>query len=196
MRYVDRLNILNAPAEGTSISLDRLAEYVEKEVDPEGWIRSGNPETACERWSAYQGEPSQEEEWPLRADVYAGVSCCVPLINAYLQGDDYYMDRLHQDGVVPGFFYYPLDGIGRDDILDLRDQLEQAIEARCGEGIVTFTGGSTGTTLGYLDFIAWDLRTLLDSAVEVFAGAPVDWAAFHTFRLSADGVGLKQKKEG
>ena len=58
----------------------------------------------------------------------------------------------------------------RKDFLTLRDQLEQAIEARCGEGIVTFTGGATGTCYGYLDFIAWDLRTLLDAAVEVFAG--------------------------
>jgi len=61
-------------------------------------------------------------------------------------------------------------------------------------GYLTFTGGATGTTLGYLDFIAWDLKVLLDSAVEVFAGAPVAWAAFHTFRQSANGIGLKQEK--
>ena len=88
-----------------------------------------------------------------------------------------------------------LDGVDKKEILDLRHQLEQAITARCGEGIVTFTGGATGTCYGYLDFIAWDLRTLLDAAVKVFAGAPVEWAAFHTFRLSADGIGLKQEKE-
>lgn len=195
MRYVDRLDILEAPAEGEPITLDKLADFAASQVDPEGWKKACDPEHACERWSAYQGEPSQEEDWPLRADVFAGVSCCVPLINAYLQEDDYYMDRLHRDGVVPGFFYYPLDGVGRDDILDLRDQLEQAITARCGEGIVTFTGGSTGTAFGYLDFIAWDLKTLLDSAVEVFAGAPVKWAAFHTFRFSASGIGLEQAEE-
>ena len=192
MRYVDYLDVLNAPAEGKSITLDRLADFAAAQIDPEGWDNACDPKNACERWSAYRGEPSQEEDWPLRADVYAGVSCCVPLINAYFQQDDYYMDRLHQDGVVPGFFYYPLDGVGRDDILDLRDQLEQAIAARCGEGIVTFTGGSTGTELGYLDFIAWDLKVLLDAAVEVFAGAPVNWAAFHTFRFRASGIGLKQ----
>lgn len=195
MRYVDRLDILEAPAEGDSMSLDKLAGFAAGQVDPEGWKKACDPEHACERWSAYQGEPSQEENFDLRADVFAGVSCCVPLINAYFQGDDYYMDRLHQDGVVPGFFYYPLDGVGRDDILDLRDQLEQAIAARCGEGVVTFTGGSTGTAFGYLDFIAWDLKTLLDSAVEVFAGAPVNWAAFHTFRFNVQGIGLKQAEE-
>lgn len=195
MGYVDYLDVLEAPAEGESLPLSGLAGFVEREIDPEGWTRSGDPEAACERWTAYRGEPSQEEDWELRRDVYAGTTCCVPLINAYFRGDDYAMDRLHQDGVVPGFFYYPLDGVGRDDILDLRDQLEQAITARCGEGIVTFTGGATGTTLGYLDFIAWDLKVLLDTAVEVFEEAPMDWAAFHTFRAGASGIGLKQSGE-
>ena len=195
MRYVDYLDILEAPAEGLSMTLDQLADFVAAEVDPEGWPQANDPELAGERYTAYGGKPSQEEDWPLRADVYAGVTCCVPLLKGYFQRDDRCMDQLHRDGVVPGFFYYPLDGVDKKDILDLRDQLEQAIEARCGEGVVTFTGGATGTTLGYLDFIAWDLKTLLDSAVEVFAGAPVAWAAFHTFRLSADGIGLKQEKE-
>ena len=195
MRYVDYLDILDAPAEGASMTLDQLADFVAAEVDPEGWPQANDPELAGERYTAYEGKPSEQEDWPLRADVYVGVTCCVPLLNGYFQQDDRCMDRLHRDGVVPGFFYYPLDGVDKKDILDLRDQLEQAIEARCGEGVVTFTGGATGTTLGYLDFIAWDLKTLLDSAVEVFAGAPVAWAAFHTFRLSADGIGLKQEKE-
>ena len=195
MRYVDYLDILDTPAEGAAMTLDQLADFVAAEVDPEGWPQANDPELAGERYTAYEGKPSEEEEWPLRADVYVGVTCCVPLLKGYFQGDDYYMDRLHRDGVVPGFFYYPLDGVDRKEILNLRDQLEQAITARCGEGIVTFTGGATGTCYGYLDFIAWDLRTLLDAAVEVFAGAPVDWAAFHTFRFNVSGIGLKQDKE-
>jgi tetratricopeptide (TPR) repeat protein len=195
MRYVDCLDILDAPAEGPSMTLDQLADFVAAEVDPEGWPQANDPELAGERYTAYEGKPSEAEDWPLRADVYVGVTCCVPLLNSYFQGDDYYMDRLHRDGVVPGFFYYPLDGVDRKDILTLREQLEQAIEARCGEGIVTFTGGATGTCYGYLDFIAWDLRTLLDAAVEVFAGAPMKWAAFHTFRFNVNGVGLKQSDE-
>ena len=195
MRYVDYLDILDAPAEGASMTLDQLADFVAAEVDPEGWPQANDPELAGQRYTAYEGKPSEAEDWPLRADVYVGVTCCVPLLKGYFQGDDYYMDRLHRDGVVPGFFYYPLDGVDRKDFLTLRDQLEQAIEARCGEGIVTFTGGATGTCYGYLDFIAWDLRTLLDAAVEVFAGAPVKWAAFHTFRYHVNGIGLKQSDE-
>lgn len=195
MRYVDYLDILDAPEAGECVTLDKLTDFVTEKIDPRGWERCDDPEAACERYTAYKGTPSQEEDWALRQDVFAGMTCCVPLINAYFQGDSYYMDRLHQDGVVPGFFYYPLDGVDQKDILDLRDKLEEAILGRCGEGVAAFTGGATGTALGYLDFIAWDLRVLLDTAVEVFAEAPMDWAAFHTFRRNADGIGLKQAKE-
>ena len=195
MRYVDYLDLLEEAKPGKSMTLNQLAGYIAAEVDPEGWPQANDPELAGERYTAYEGKPSEEEDWPLRADVYVGVTCCVPLLKGYFQGDDYYMDRLHRDGVVPGFFYYPLDGVERKEILDLRDQLEQAITARCGEGIVTFTGGATGTCYGYLDFIAWDLRTLLDAAVEVFAGAPVAWAAFHSFRFNVSGISLKQEEE-
>ena len=71
-------------------------------------------------------------------------------------GDDRIMEEFHQDGAVPGFFYYPLEGIERGTILDMRDSLEKDISDRAGDA-VTFTGGATGTDYGYLDFAAWDL---------------------------------------
>ncbi len=196
MRYVDYLDILDAPEAGESIRLDRLADYVAAEIDPEGWAYSDDPERVCERYIAYRGEPSREEHWPLRMDVYAGVTRCLPILRGYFQEDTYWMDCLHQDGAVPGFFYYPLDQVDRKDILDLRDQLENAVLGLAGADAVTFTGGATGTTLGYLDFIAWDLKALLDGAVKAFDTVPVARAAFHAFRADANGIILKTPREG
>mgnify|MGYP001029433813 FL=1 len=195
MRYVDYLDLLEEAKPGKSMTLNQLAGYIAAEVDPEGWPQAGNPELACRRYTAYEGKPSEDGELVPRRDIFAGVTCCIPLIQSYFQGDSYYMDQLGQDGIFPGFFYYSLEGVDPKTVLDLRDQLEQAITARCGEGVVTFTGGATGTEMGYLDFIAWDLKILLDSAAEVFAGAPVNWAAFHTFRQDAEGIGLKLEQE-
>ena len=194
MRYVDYLDILEVPEGGESIPLSELAGFVASEVDPEGWLQAGDPGLACQRYTAYEGKPSEEENWALRQDIYVGVTCCIPIISAYFQGEDYYMDRLYQDGAVPGFFYYPLDKVGRKEILDLRDQLEEAILGRTGEGVVTFTGGATGTAFGYLDFIAWDLKAVLDAAVSVFGESGIDWAMFHSFRQDADGITLFEKK--
>ncbi len=81
MRYVDGLEILDAPGSGAGIRLDRLSEYVAAEFNPEGWAFSGDLEAACERYTTYRGNPSQEEDWPLRADVYAGATCCLPILS-------------------------------------------------------------------------------------------------------------------
>lgn len=195
MRYVDRLELLTAPEAGDSVGLDRLAAYLEQELDPEGWPQSADPEQACQRYTAYQAKPTQEEEWSLRQDVYVGVSCCMPILNCYYRGDDSVMDAFHRDGVVPGFVYYPLEGIDKQEILNLRDSLEQAILERAGEEAALFIGGATGTAYGYLDFIAWDLKAVLDAAVEALAAAPMKWAAFHTFRWDAAGIALKREEE-
>ena len=58
-----------------------------------------------------------------------GSTCCVPLINGYLNADNDFMDDLHADGAVAGFFCYPLDTLreeeGSQKIFDFRDKLEE-----------------------------------------------------------------------
>lgn len=195
MRYVDGLELLAESKPDGFIPLNWLAGYLASEVDPEGWEQASNPELASQRYTAYQGDPVDGGDWTPRQDVYAGITCCTPLIRCYFQGEDSLVDQLHRDGVVAGFFYYPLDGVDKKAVLDLRDQLEETIEAKAGEDAVLFTGGATGVDNGYLDFIAWDLKAVLDAAAEAFAAAPVAWAGFHTFRLSARGVALKRSEK-
>ena len=43
-------------------------------------------------------------------------TCCVPLINGYLKADNEFMDDLHADGAVAGFFCYPLDTLREEDV--------------------------------------------------------------------------------
>ena len=56
-------------------------------------------------------------------------------------------------------------------------------------------GGASGINCGYLDFIAWDLKAVLDAAVAVFETSPVAWAAFQTFRTNVGGILLKSDEE-
>ena len=189
--YVGYLELLDAPRDEPHILMSELAEYIGTHTDPQ---RKGCPLTAeelCEWYTAYRQEPSGEEKWRLREDVYAGATCCIPLVSRYYRGDDSVMEDFHMDGAVPGFFFYPLEGVSKDQILDLRDRIQQAIAREAGDA-VTFTGGATGNVYGYLDFIAWDLPELLDTAVKIFAGMPVEEAFFHTFRASVGGVRLKR----
>ncbi len=53
--------------------------------------------------------------------------------------------------------------------------------------------GACGIYYGYLDFIAWDLKAVLDAAVSVFGASGIDWVMFHSFRQDADGITLFEK---
>ena len=66
-----------------------------------------------------------------------------------------------------------------------------------GEGpeVLTLTGGATGLYCGYVDFIAWDIRTVLKMAKEFFEDSDIPWANFHTFRREAGSVPLKQQDD-
>lgn len=196
MKLVDDFELLEAPLEGESCSLDRLPELLQKQ----GLTLADGPEAVLERYSAYRMEPDLDEAADLRLDVVAGMTLCPPLINEYLQDESGLMDSFHRDGAVPGFLYYPLDSFaGAEErgkqVLDFRDSLEAAILEQAGWEAVTFIGGASGVHYGYLDFIAWDLRAVLDAADHFFEKSPMEWAAFHTFRRDVGGVSLKKAPE-
>ena len=62
--------------------------------------------------------------------------------------------------------------------------------------MLTLTGGATGLFCGYVDFIAWDIRAVLQKAKEFFEGTDIPWASFHTFRREAGTVNLENAVRG
>ena len=68
---------------------------------------STDPEAYLESYLGYKMEPNQDPDADWRLDVMAGSTNCVPLINGYLNADNDFMDDLHADGAVAGFFCYP-----------------------------------------------------------------------------------------
>ena len=148
---------------------------------------------------AYELKPVEDPEADWRLDVYTG-SCRLPvLINDYLTARSDMVDEYHKDGIAAGFLLYPLSGFTGEErvkaILDFRDNLRDAILRDAGEEAVTFLGGATGLYHGYLDFIAWDLPTVLTAAQAFFAESGLPYAHFHTFRRDVGGVPLLDEEE-
>ena len=82
IRYVGYMDLLEAPQEGEDICLEDLLEYIKKDRE------TVTADQMCHWYSAYEMKPSEEEEWDLREDVYAGVTTCLPVVSAYYRGDD------------------------------------------------------------------------------------------------------------
>ena len=196
MRYIDSFDVLEEPKAEPSFLLSQLPDKLREQ----GLELSTDPEAYLESYLGYKMEPKQDPDADWRLDVMAGSTCCVPLINGYLNADNDFMDDLHADGAVAGFFCYPLDTLreeeGSQKIFDFRDKLEEVLTGGDGSEVLTLTGGATGLYCGYVDFIAWDIRTALQMAKEFFEGSDIPWAIFHTFRREAGSVSLKQQDDG
>ena len=196
MRYIDSFDVLEEPKAEPSFLLSQLPDKLREQ----GLELSTDPEAYLESYLGYKMEPKQDPDADWRLDVMAGSTCCVPLINGYLNADNDFMDDLHADGAVAGFFCYPLDTLrekeGTQKIFDFRDKLEEVFITGDGPEVLTLTGGATGLYCGYVDFIAWDIREALNMAKEFFEGTDIPWAIFHTFRREAGSVPLKQQDDG
>ena len=195
MRYIESFDVLVEPKVEPYFLMSQLPDKL-KEL---GLELSTDPEAYLENYLGYQMKPNEDTDADWRLDVMVGSTNCVPLINGYLSADNDYMDNLHADGVVAGFFCYPLDTLreeeGSQKIFDFRDKLEEVFLVDDGTKVLTLTGGATGLYCGYVDFIAWDIRSALNMAKQFFEGTDVPWASFHTFRREAGTVTLKDTQD-
>ena len=195
MRYIDSFDVLEEPKAEPSIPMSQLPDKLKEK----GANLSTDPEAYLNSYLGYKMEPNKDPDSDWRLDVMVGSTCCPALINGYLNADNDFMDDLHADGAVAGFFCYPLDTLreeeGTDKIFDFRDKLEEVFTTGDGPEVLTLTGGATGLFCGYVDFIAWDLQAALQMAKAFFADSDVPWASFHTFRREAGTVNVKTPPE-
>ena len=195
MRYIDSFDVLEEPKAEPSIPMSQLPDKLKEK----GANLSTDPEAYLNSYLGYKMEPNKDPEADWRLDVMVGSTCCPALINGYLNADNDFMDDLHADGAVAGFFCYPLDTLreeeGTDKIFDFRDKLEEVFTTGDGPEVLTLTGGATGLFCGYVDFIAWDIEAALQMAKEFFEDSEIPWASFHTFRREAGTVNVKTPPE-
>ena len=195
MRLIHDFDVLDAPREEPPILLTDLPKALEEaglslDSDAEDYLEHS--------YLAYERDPDTSAETDWRLDVYTGSTRLPSLLSAYMENDAALVNMYHADGIAAGFIAYPLpeELHGKsEEILDFRDTLMEAITETAGEDAVSFLGGATGTGCGYLDFIAWDLRAVLDAAAHFLTETTLPWAAFHSFRRDANPIYLLDRTE-
>ena len=196
MKYISRIDFIENPRKEESLKLSGLQEdfLVHLQITRDELI---NAERYVDLYSAYRMQPDENSIDGLRKDVFGGASCFVSIINDFYNGDTYIIDSLERDGITSGYIFYPLDWATGSDraatILDFRDSLVEQIEQTCGKECFEFIGGFTGVNFGYIDFIAYDLKPVIDTMIELFEKSKVRWATYHSFRKDVDAVTIYQK---
>ena len=197
--HIGTFDLLAAPKKGPvpspAVSLAELPQMMKKlgltdYRDGAGYLENS--------YLSYELSPVEDPDADWRLDVFAGSTRLPALINDYLRVESDVMDDYHRDGIAAGFFIYPLDGFAGKErekkAQDFRDALQRAVQKEAGEEAVAFLGGATGLYCGYLDFIAWDLRPVLQAAEEFFETSCAAWASFHVFRRDVGGVILVEEE--
>lgn len=195
MRYINDLYMLEDPKVEPSINLSKLSE----KIIENGIKISNSLEEYIDSYFGYEMEPKEDSGADWRMDIVSGVTNSVPLIKGYFTSNNFAMDELHADGIVAGFFCYPLDTLVEEGntqkIFNFRNKIEEFLTLGNREEYLTITGGATGIFYGYVDFIAWDIIETLKIAKEFFEGTDIPWAIFHTFRREAGTVGIKESSK-
>lgn len=201
MRYVDTIDLEPEPFEG--ISLLKLPEKIKELFGKnEDW---DSAESFLESGIGYEMKPREftEDEYPTpRLDAFFGFACIPSFVNGYLNGNYEAFNKADNDGVAAGFIFFPVHVFEDDEtskrgekILDFRDELERYITEKAGESCV-FIGGASGYDNCYLDFLAWDLKPVLDAAAEFFANQnTVPWAYYQSFREDVGVLALMESSE-
>ena len=196
IRLIHDFEVLDAPREEPPILLTDLPKALEEaglslDNDAEDYLEHSH--------LAYKREPQDISDTSWRFDVCTGSTRLPAILSAYTENDAALVDMYHADGIAAGFLAYPLTDALRADSeapLAFRDALMTAIERDTKElDAVTFLGGATGTDCGYLDFLAWDLRAVLDAANDFLEQTDLPWAVFHSFRRDANSVSLFDRTE-
>ena len=184
MKYVGDIKFLDKPLDSTSLSLKELMENFVSNLSltKEQLL---NEDRYVELYSAYTMKPNEASKDGTRRDVFSGSTGFLPLMNSYYAGKTYITDSLEEDGAFAGYLFYPIDTFTDEErgkkILDLREAITAELEKSLPDSFM-FIGGATGVNFSYIDFIAWDLKEVLEQVSLTAQKYNLYWISFCSFR--------------
>ena len=87
MRYINSFDVLEEPKSEPSILMSQLPYHLKER----GLELSTDPEAYLGTYPGYKMEPNKDPDADWRLDVMAGSTCCIALINGYLNADNDFM---------------------------------------------------------------------------------------------------------
>ena len=183
-------------SESQAITLSELKETLEQK----GYEVSNDVEDYLQFTYYYENEPEEMGDgWQFRDDIKYCMSRMPEIECAYNDNDFSVFDALYNMGIVAGFLSLPTESFMKDDMVsgeqleELIDKLLAYIEENVGSDVITIIGRSMGIYCMYIDFIAWDINAVLETAHNFFKETEFDWVNYHSYHPSVDSIRLYKK---
>lgn len=147
----------------------------------------------CSEASAGKVLQPQPYSLPNRTEVKAwrgleesGEHQYVRLLDSLNDRIDYFSDDTVQDGVEGGYLVWPIqDGFQRKvqaETVQFQKELQSKLLEQLGDTYLTPLGRGTDRYFAYLDFLAWDLQPVLETAADLLQAAGLPWAVYRPYR--------------
>lgn len=152
-RYIGNIDFLEADTNEEYITLSKLFDYITENLED---VTEGI--NSC---SVYKAKAKEEGDFNYREDIFVGRTQCMEIISAYYNNDTSIIKELFEDtGAVLGYFYFDSDKYSNDEVLAVRDGIEESIAEKASDFGITI-GAATGHSYSYIDFIAYDLDNFI-----------------------------------
>ncbi|NDV77724.1 hypothetical protein [Dysgonomonas sp. 511] len=184
MEYIGYIDFVENKLDKPSTNMVGLKGVIDKAIEDNKWTKYENP---TEIYSTYRLEPSEEEDWTLREDIFSGYTSCIPLINDFYNGENRRVDEAKENGVHFGFLFFENINIPREDVVNFRGDIEdKIIDQAATYGIAESLGGATGFHFSYIDFIIYDFEAFVKVAKEVLASYNFEETGYSDFTRDAE----------
>ena len=91
-----------------------------------------------------------------------------------------------QDGIEGGYLVWPITGGFKkrvqEETVQFQEQIQGQILEQLGDAYYYHMGRATDVNFAYLDFIAWDLQPVLETAAKLLQEAGLPWAVYRPYR--------------
>lgn len=121
-----------------------------------------------------------------RKHMEVGYNRISTVLNSTVDRLYFFNNQMIQEGVEGGYLVWPMPQRLHQAAVNKANQLLQEIRdklnERLGRSYLTVLGKGMDVFFVYLDFVAWDLQPVLETAADLLQEAGLPWAAYQPFR--------------
>lgn len=192
MRHLQRYVVHHPSSEAPCIPFAKFAETLFKEIPQAADLTL---EKHLEDAKFQLLEPNEDEDCDVFLDLKEVESHLFMLHNDYRAASRESMIDLERIGATAGALFFAADAADEEK-LKIRSRLEDHLARTAGADNIAFVGRGRGLKYEYVEFIAWNLKPILDSANQFFNEADsVSYAAFHSFFRESGSLIFKSNEE-
>lgn len=192
MRHLQRYVVHHPAGDAPSLPFHKFTEEFFKKIPRAAELTM---ERLLENPRFQELIPDEDENCDVFLDLMEVDSHLIMMHNDYRAASRESMIDLERIGATAGALFFAADASDEERLL-IRSRLEEHLARAAGSDSIACIGRGRGLKYEYVEFIAWNLKPVLDCAEQFFNEEDsVSFAAYHSFLRETGSLVFKSKEE-